>query len=119
MAGVALPPAGAHVFEMLSRTHLTRLCPAAAQGLSMLAIAFNVTVQGRHPPLEGLEGAVPARLVRLLRDCFYRDPVRRPEAHEVAKILLLVQEKLHTQGAVVAARAELLRGGGAAAEERL
>ncbi len=58
----------------------------------MVAVAYKITALKGHLPLEGLEGNVPPRLVRLLRLCFEQDPQRRPSASDVVKELMLTQE---------------------------
>ena len=68
------------------------VAPVSAQGLSAMAIAYKITVLKGHLPLEGLEGVVPPRIVRLLRGCFEMNPQRRPSASDVVKELMLAQE---------------------------
>ncbi|KAG2490483.1 hypothetical protein HYH03_011112 [Edaphochlamys debaryana] len=68
------------------------------EGLGPLNIAVQVAIHGRRLPLAPRDAPGrcpsrwPPRLVRLISDCWERDPQRRPAASEVVKRLALVEE---------------------------
>ncbi|PNH08014.1 putative serine/threonine-protein kinase, partial [Tetrabaena socialis] len=70
-------------------------------GWAVLDVARSV-VQGQRPPLlVGLPlDRRPARLIKLISACWEQDPLRRPEAAEVARELLALQQRslLQEQG---------------------
>ncbi|KAG2454323.1 hypothetical protein HYH02_001350 [Chlamydomonas schloesseri] len=71
------------------------------KGLTMVVVAYIVTVMGKRLPPEPLAArGAPHRLIRLIQQCFEPDPLRRPAAAELVKGLLLVQEQLQQNDAM-------------------
>ncbi|KAG2427753.1 hypothetical protein HXX76_012078 [Chlamydomonas incerta] len=65
---------------------------------SIVAVAFKVS-QGLRLPLDGLgAGRCPPKLRRLVESLWEQDPLRRPAAAEVLKLLVMIQEQLDNPG---------------------
>ncbi|KAG2489825.1 hypothetical protein HYH03_011628 [Edaphochlamys debaryana] len=69
------------------------------QGMAVLDIAVQIQVHREHLPLNTITmrrgvGAVPAKLMRLVEQCFELTPRRRPAAAEALKTLLLIRAEM-------------------------
>ncbi|KAG2493165.1 hypothetical protein HYH03_008587 [Edaphochlamys debaryana] len=65
------------------------------KGCSTIAVAFAVHMKGMRPPIDAIPcDRLPPKLLRLLQQCWERDPKRRPAAAEAAKGLALAREQL-------------------------
>ncbi|KAG2498471.1 hypothetical protein HYH03_003724 [Edaphochlamys debaryana] len=65
------------------------------QGLTMVEVAYKVTIGRERLPLAGLpQERCPPRVRALLEQCFEHEPRRRPAAAEVAKELKSILESL-------------------------
>lgn len=80
-------------FGVLLWELVTRSQPWA--GLTVVAMAVRVVVNGERLPMSPLALAgAPAKLQKLVTQCFEADPRRRPAAAEIVKVLMLVQQQL-------------------------
>ncbi|PNW70273.1 hypothetical protein CHLRE_17g713025v5 [Chlamydomonas reinhardtii] len=85
--------ADCYSFGVLLWELVTRSQPWA--GLTVVAMAVRVVVNGERLPMSPLALAgAPAKLQKLVTQCFEADPRRRPAAAEIVKVLMLVQQQL-------------------------
>ncbi|PNH04015.1 putative serine/threonine-protein kinase [Tetrabaena socialis] len=74
------------------------------EGLGIAPIACQVTLLGRRLPVPPTSVTCsqmsrwPPQLCQLVDECWDGDPERRPAAAELAKRLMLVQQKLKEEG---------------------
>ncbi|KAG2438014.1 hypothetical protein HXX76_005628 [Chlamydomonas incerta] len=87
--------ADCYAFGVLLWELIARSQPWA--GLSVVAMAVRVVVNGERLPMSPLALAgAPAKLQKLVTQCFDADPRRRPAAADIVKVLLLLQQQLVT-----------------------
>ncbi|PNH04866.1 putative serine/threonine-protein kinase [Tetrabaena socialis] len=77
----------------LACTALITHTPEAGTGLTLISLAYRVTFCGDRPPLAAIPaGRRPARLLRLMQQCWDADPQRRPAAAELVKEVAALRE---------------------------